>query len=113
MSINYTDAFVDTLYTLATRPLPEEIRTMARLCLLEGTGCLLGGVPAMRDRIDKYLDFQPACPDGPTVIGHGRRASLQNAALCNALSTHVLEMDDGHRFSTVHLSATTIPALLA
>ena len=111
--INYTDAFVETLYSFATRPIPEEIRLEARKCLLEGRGCLLGGVPAMRDRIDKYLDFQPACPDGATVIGHNRRASLQNAALCNALSNHVLEMDDGHRFSTVHLSATTIPALLA
>ncbi|MBP5289249.1 MAG: MmgE/PrpD family protein, partial [Clostridia bacterium] len=50
---------------------------------------------------------------GALVIGHNRRASLQNAALCNAMSMHVLEMDDVHRFSTVHLSATVVPALLA
>ncbi|MBP5289289.1 MAG: MmgE/PrpD family protein, partial [Clostridia bacterium] len=111
--INYTEAFVDTLYSFATKPIPEKIKAEARKCLLDCTGSLLGGVPAMRARIDKYLDQQPACPDGALVIGHNRRASLQNAALCNALSMHVLEMDDGHRFSTVHLSATVVPALLA
>jgi 2-methylcitrate dehydratase PrpD len=46
-------------------------------------------------------------------VGLGRTASLQNAALANGMCGHVFDIDDGHRYSTVHLGATTIPAVMA
>ena len=110
---NYTDIFVNTLYTLANTTPPPEVLSEARKCLLDGMASMIGGSSAMKDRIQSYLLLQPPCPEGATVVNLGRKASLQNAALCNALSLHAFDMDDGHRFSTVHLAATVIPAVLA
>ena len=113
MEKNYTELFADTLYTLANRKPPENVLAEARKCLLDGLASMLGGADAMRERIEAFLRLQPPCEAGATVVNLQKRASLQNAALCNALSLHAFDMDDGHRFSTVHLAATVIPAVLA
>ncbi len=111
--INYTDIFVHTLYTLATREAPAQVVEEARKCLLDGMASMIGGAAAMKDRIQSFLLLQPPCPKGATVVGLKKKASLQNAALANALSLHAFDMDDGHRFSTVHLASSVIPAVLA
>ena len=112
-AINYSDAFIDTLYTLSHQEITRELQAEARRCLLDGLGSLYGGLELMRGRVDAYLGQLPEVPGGATVIGHGRKASMQDAALTNGLSLHVLDMDDGHRFSTVHLAASVVPAVLA
>ena len=111
--LNYSDEFVKTLYTLSRKEITPELQAEARKCLLDGLGSLYGGMELMRKHVDAYLDQLPEVPGGASVIGHGRRASMQDAALTNALSLHVLDMDDGHRFSTVHLAASVLPAILA
>ena len=113
MALNYSDEFIKTLYTLSHAEITPELKAEARRCLLDGLGSLYGGMEIMRGRVDNYLDQLPECPAGATVIGHGRRASMQDAALSNALALHALDMDDGHRFSTVHLAASVLPAVLA
>ena len=109
--MNITDSFVETLYTLHSRPMTDELRAQARFCLLDEVACILAGIELQRDKLNKYLDFFSG--DEATVFGLERKASLQNAALANAMIGHVCDLDDGHRFSTVHLGSTTIPALLA
>ncbi|MBQ4001918.1 MAG: MmgE/PrpD family protein, partial [Lachnospiraceae bacterium] len=111
--LNYSDEFVKTLYTLSRKEITPELQAEARKCLLDGLGSLYGGMELMRKHVDAYLDQLPEVPGGATVIGHERRASMQDAALTNGLSLHVLDMDDGHRFSTVHLAASVIPAVLS
>lgn len=110
---NYTDILVNTLYTMANREIPAEVMDMARKCLLDGMGSMIGGTNWMHERIHRYLDLQPEVKKGATVVNMGREASLQNAALANAMALHVFDIDDGHRFSTVHLAATTVPAVMA
>ena len=83
-AINYSDAFIDTLYTLSHQEITPELQAEARRCLLDGLGSLYGGLELMRGRVDAYLDQLPEVPGGATVIGHGRRASMQDAALSNA-----------------------------
>ncbi len=111
--LNYSDEFVKTLCTLSHAEITPDLKAEARRCLLDGLGSLYGGVELMRKHVDAYLDQLPEVPGGATVIGHERRASMQDAALTNGLSLHVLDMDDGHRFSTVHLAASVLPAILA
>ena len=111
--INYTDVFVNTLYTMANSEIPAEVYAEARKCLLDGMGSMIGGTNWLGEKLNKYLDLLPAVPDGATVVGLGRTASMQDAALVNAMDLHVFDMDDGHRFSTVHLAATVVPAVLA
>lgn len=114
MEKNLTDIFAGTIYELANSEFPEEVVREARLCLLDFLGPILGGSAMLKPQLTEYLDLQPAVSDGVTLVGMGgRKASLQNAAMVNGMFGHVLELDDGHRFSTVHLAATTMPALMA
>ena len=41
--MNITDSFVETLYTLKTRTLPEEVVREARLCLMDEVGTMVAG----------------------------------------------------------------------
>ena len=109
--MNITDTFVHTLYTLKCRPLPEEIRQEARKCLMDEVGTMIAGSALLGEKLNRYLD----CFTGSdaTVVGLGRKASLQNTALANGVSGHAYDFDDGHRFSTVHLGSAVIPPVLA
>ena len=109
--MNITDSFVETLYTLKTRTLPEEVVREARLCLMDEVGTMVAGAAIQGDKLGRYLDAFSG--DDATVVSLGRRASLQNAALCNGISGHAYDFDDGHRFSTVHLGSVVIPPVLA
>ena len=114
MEKNLTDVFASTIYQLAHSEFPAEVVREARLCLLDFLGPILGGSAMLKPQLKEYLDMQPQAAEGVTLVGMGgRKASLQNAAMVNGMFGHVLELDDGHRFSTVHLAATTIPPLLA
>ncbi|MBR6572976.1 MAG: MmgE/PrpD family protein [Clostridia bacterium] len=109
--MNITDSFVETLYTLKSRSLPNLIVREARLCLMDEVGTMVAGSAIQGDKLGRYLDAFSG--DDATVVGLGRRASLQNAALCNGISGHAYDFDDGHRFSTVHLGSVVIPPVLA
>ena len=110
--MNITDTLVSTLYELANGPIPEEVFFEARKCVLDLLGSMIGGTVLLKDRLNAYLDLMSET-GGSTVVGLGRQASLQNAVLANGMSAHVFDLDDGHRFSTVHLAATIIPAALS
>lgn len=109
--MNLTDTFIDTLYTMSTRPIPAEVKEEARKCLLDQVGVMIAGAAQLSEQLNNYLDMF----DGSeaTAIGLGRKASLQNAALVNGISGHVMDYDDGHRFCNVHLGSAVIPAVLA
>ena len=47
-----------------------------------------------------------------TVFGAGRSAAA-TAALANGVASHILELDDVHKGSTLHAAAPVIPAALA
>ena len=108
---NLTDTFVETLYTLKSRPLPGEVVQEARKCLLDEAGTMLAGAKLLEGKLNAYLDCFTG--EDATVVGLKRRASLQNAALMNGMAGHAYDFDDGHRFSTVHLGSAIIPAVLA
>lgn len=109
--MNITDVFVNTLYEMANGEIPAEAFSEARKCVLDLLGSMIGGTAWLKDRLGQYLDLMSE-REGSTVVGFGRRASLQNAVIVNGMCAHVFDMDDGHRFSTVHLAATIVPAVL-
>jgi len=109
--MNITDSFVETLYTLKSRALPDKVVREAHLCLMDEVGTMMAGAAIQGEKLGRYLDAFSG--DDATVVGLGRRASLQNAALCNGISGHAYDFDDGHRFSTVHLGSAVIPPVLA
>ena len=109
--MNLTDTFIDTLYTLKSQPIPQQVKEETRKCLLDQVGVMIAGAALLKDQLGKYLDMFSG--DDATAVGLGRKASLQNAALVNGISGHAMDYDDGHRFSTVHLGSAVIPAVLA
>ena len=48
-----------------------------------------------------------------SVIGKSEQMDILNAAFINAISAHVLELDDGHRGAQMHLGAVIFPTALA
>ena len=48
-----------------------------------------------------------------SVIGHDVKTNMLSAAFLNAISAHVLELDDGHRGAQIHLGAVIFPTALA
>jgi 2-methylcitrate dehydratase PrpD len=48
-----------------------------------------------------------------TVLGHGLKTSIMNAALVNGAMAHALDYDDTHVGGIMHPSAPVIPAVLA
>lgn len=109
--MNLTDVFIDTLYTLKSQEMPASVLFMARKCLLEEIGLIQAGALLQQEKLTKYLENFTG--EDATVLGLSRKASLQNAAFANGISGHSYDFDDGHRYSTVHLASTVIPAVLS
>jgi len=109
--MNITDTFVDTLYTLKCRALPADVVLETKKCLMDEVGTMLAGAALLSEKLNRYLNCFTG--EDATVVGLGRKASLQNTALCNGISGHAYDFDDGHRFSTVHLGSAVIPPVLA
>ncbi|MBI4340414.1 MAG: MmgE/PrpD family protein [Chloroflexi bacterium] len=88
--------------------------------LHEGIRCLINylavALYAARDpSLDILLDVFKEEGGKPlaTVVGAGRRTSLQNAALANGYLGHLEDYDDTHFPTVIHPSSPTLPAALA
>jgi 2-methylcitrate dehydratase PrpD len=92
--------------------LPPHVVEDARRAVLDWLGSALAGAlePPARMAQDVAAGFgrSAAC----TVFGAGR-ASAAAAAFANGVASHILELDDVHKGSTLHPAAPIIPAALA
>lgn len=113
MKKNYTDLLIEDIYALANEPIPEAIALQAKQCVLDFLGTGLAGSAMVKEKFREFLSYFSPGSKEATLIGFGGKAGLQIAALVNGYSSHITELDDGHRFCGIHLSATVIPAVLA
>ena len=92
--------------------LPDDVREVARHCLLDWFGCALGGVDEPLARI---LREQAGAGGGDeaTLIGRPERATVLVAALVNGATSHALDFDDTHLTMSGHPSVPVVPAVLA
>ena len=109
---NVTDLYIDRLYEMSQMELPASTMKEAQKCLMDFLACTFAGAVTLREEQNRFLDAFPASNEA-TVIGMGRKASMYNAAMVNAFNSHVIELDDGHRFCMAHLEAPILPAVLA
>lgn len=106
-----TDRLLGGLCTLAAAPLSADLAMVARLRFLDWLGCVLAGAASEAARTLPLLD---AGGDGPAPVpGTGRRTAPLTAALVNGMHSHVVELDDGHRYGITHAGGPLIAALLA
>ena len=93
--------------------LPMEAVEVARHCFLDWLGVTLAGSSEPLPLI--LLEDAGAAGGNPqaTIIGDGRKVSMQQAALINGSAGHALDYDDVHLLMPGHPTVPVVPALLA
>ena len=109
---NLTNLFITGILKGKFLTLTESINIKAKECLLDYLGVTLSGAELMRNK-EQQLIQSVKCTDGCHVVGMSKCLPDSMAALMNGISSHVIELDDGHRIGMLHLGAPIISALLA
>jgi 2-methylcitrate dehydratase PrpD len=93
--------------------IPDDVRTLAKQCILDTIGVALAGIeePASRILFNETRDHASRWCSG--VIGRADRLSVPQAALLNGTAAHALDFDDVHMAIPGHASAVIVPAVLA
>src|ERR1035437_3910959 len=93
--------------------LPDEIRAIARQCVLDMLAVTIAGVndPLVRMLEAELVDQGGAGTAG--VIGRDLTLPALSAALLNGTTSHVLAFDDVNMAIPGHPSAAVLPAVLA
>lgn len=102
----------ETLATATYRDLPVQAITDAKRAFLDWLGSALAGALEPPARMAQAVVATLGKADDATVFGAGR-SSAAGAALANGVASHVLELDDVHKGSTLHGAAPIISAALA
>jgi 2-methylcitrate dehydratase PrpD len=92
--------------------LPRDVIEHAQRSVTDWLGSALGGSIEKPARLAQQVAARFGTSNEATVFGGGR-ASAPVAAFANGVASHILELDDIHKGSTVHAAAPIIPAALA
>ncbi len=92
--------------------LPPDVVVHARRAVLDWLGSAWAGALEQPARIARQVVAGLGVSGEATVFASGR-ASAAAAAFANGVASHILELDDVHKGSTLHAAAPVIPAALA
>lgn len=110
---NLTDIFINNISQKASCIYSSDISKKARLCFLDYLACAIAGSKQYCKNISNYVDSFTNIGNARIIGLPNLKVSIQNAALLNGISSHAVELDDGHRIGMLHLGAPVISALLA
>ena len=114
--MRHTAALADWASGLTYDDLPEDIRRLARVALLDTVGVTLAGHAFLESeadgRLEAYLDTVPG-PEHATALGFHRRGPWNAAAFANGTLVEVLDWQDTTMSARLHSCSGTIPAVLA
>jgi 2-methylcitrate dehydratase PrpD len=113
MDKNFTDRFIDNISAISEMTFTDEVNLQTKMCILDYLGCTLIGAKTSEKQSRDYLNFFSADKGATTVIGLGVKSSMLPSALINGVHSHVVELDDGHRYAMMHPGAPIISAMLA
>ncbi|MEP7347505.1 MAG: MmgE/PrpD family protein [Gemmatimonadaceae bacterium] len=92
--------------------LPPHVVADTRRAVLDWLGSALAGSIETPARFTQQVVARLGASSDATVFSAGR-SSAAGAALANGVASHILELDDVHKGSTLHAAAPIIPAALA
>jgi 2-methylcitrate dehydratase PrpD len=92
--------------------LPPQVLVDTRRAILDWLGSALAGSREKPARIAQQIVAGLGASNDATVFS-AARSSAAGAALANGVASHILELDDVHKGSTMHAAAPIIPAALA
>jgi 2-methylcitrate dehydratase PrpD len=102
----------DFLASTTYADLPSQVVADAQRSILDWLGSAMAGALEPPARKAQRAAARFGKSDEATVFAGGR-SSAAGAALANGVASHILELDDIHKGSTVHAAAPVIPAALA
>jgi 2-methylcitrate dehydratase PrpD len=108
-----SDALINFIHNLNYENLPSEVVHQAKRCFLDYLGVALGGsTTETANKIHTFLSNFNDKAVKITAIGYHRKTDIFKASLVNGITSHVLELDDGHRRATVHVGTVIFSTLL-
>jgi aconitate decarboxylase len=109
----HTRRIADFVSQLRYEQIPADVRGRIKLLILDALGCAVYGANLEWCRIlqDTFGDLDQTRTT--SIWGTARRLSSTNAALVNGTQVQGFELDDVHRVGVLHVSAVTLPALIA
>jgi len=107
-----TRALAEVLAATTYRDLAGDVLEHTRRSITDWLGSALGGSIEKPARLAQRVAAGLGASNESTMFGAGR-ASAAAAAFANGVASHILELDDIHKGSTVHAAAPIIPAALA
>ena len=108
-----TSLITELVAQLSKEPIPDEIYSVVKGCLLDYLGVALAGAHELKAKLGAFLSALPDEAHAAPVIGMQTSAGMENAALLNGISAHYFDLDDGSRFGMIHLGAPVFSALLS
>jgi len=112
MGQSYLKEMIAKLFALTNAEIPVSVLESAKDCLLDTVGCTIAGAALLREKLTGYM---AVCGNGSAhALSFSKTGiSCMDAAFVNGLSSHVAELDDGHRFAMLHPGSPVISALMA
>src|ERR1022692_2318408 len=107
-----TRQLAETLAAATFADLPPHVILDTQRSVLDWLGSALAGAVEPPARMAQRVVAMLGTSGEATVLAAGQ-SSAAGAALANGVSSHILELDDIHKGSTVHAGAPIIPAALA
>ena len=111
-TVGLTRALAEFLSDTAYGDLPSSVVDECYRATLDWLGSALAGALEPPARIAQRAAHGFGSSDESTMFGAGR-GSAAAAALANGVASHILELDDVHKGSTLHAAAPVISAALA
>ena len=111
-SASATRALAGVLAASRYDDLSPDVVDHTKRAVMDWLGSALGGSVEKPARLAQEIAAGFGRSYEATVIGGGR-ASAAAAAFANGVASHILELDDVHKGSTLHAAAPIIPAALA
>jgi 2-methylcitrate dehydratase PrpD len=110
--MSVTRQLAEVLAATGRGDLPSAVKEDTLRAILDWLGSALAGASEPPARMAQRVAAGWGASDEATVFG-ARRASAAAAAFANGVASHILELDDIHKGSTIHGAAPIIPAALA
>ena len=107
-----TRRLAQVLATTRYNDLPIDVVEYARRAVIDWFGSALAGSIEKPARLAQKVAAGFGASSDATMFSAGR-GSAPAAAFANGVASHILELDDIHRGSTIHAAAPIIPAALA
>jgi 2-methylcitrate dehydratase PrpD len=95
------------------KDIPADVYAHAKVAFLDWLGVIMAGTDdPLVGKLIQYADLMGGKEEA-TILGHGMKKSLSQAALINGAASHVLDYDDSSITMVGHPSVGMFPSLLA